>query len=158
MNEYQNIKLDVERSKTRAMIEMRCPQCRQGKMFKYPNWRIDKFDEMHDNCPVCGLHFEVEPGFWYGAMFVSYGFSIAILAIMGIVIYWGFNDPSVLGYIVPIPIVSLIAVPFNFRMSRSVFLHLFGLSNTNQNKLHKHFYCICYLKINPQSKVINLSL
>ena len=126
MNEYQNIKLNTERSKTRAMIEMRCPQCRQGKMFKYSNWRIDKFDEMHENCPVCGLHFEVEPGFWYGAMFVSYGFSIAILAIMGIVIYWGFNDPSVLGYIIPIPIVSLIAVPFNFRMSRSVFLHLFG--------------------------------
>lgn len=126
MKDYQNIQFDNQRSRFQAITEMRCPQCRQGKMFKYSNWRIDKFDDMHQNCPVCNLHFEVEPGFWYGAMFVSYAFSILILGILGLIIYWGFGDPSIMGYIIPIPIVSLLAVPFNFRMSRSVFLHLFG--------------------------------
>ena len=126
MKQYNNIQFDSERSRIEAMIEMRCPQCRQGKMFKYGNWRLDKFDDMHKNCPVCNLHYEVEPGFWYGAMFVSYGFSILILLLLGLTIYWGFGDPSVWGYILPIPVVSLLAVPFNFRMSRSVFLHLFG--------------------------------
>lgn len=126
MKQYNNIQFDSERSRFEAIVEMRCPQCRQGKMFKYGNGRIDKFDDMHKNCPVCNLHFEVEPGFWYGAMFVSYGFSILILLLLGLTIYWGFGDPSIWGYILPIPVVSLLAVPFNFRMSRSVFLHLFG--------------------------------
>jgi hypothetical protein len=32
----------------------------------------------------------------------------------------------VIYYIVPITILSLLTVPFNFRISRAVFLHLFG--------------------------------
>ncbi|MFC0184097.1 Protein of unknown function [Pseudarcicella hirudinis] len=126
MSEYKNLKFDVERSEFRAMMGEKCPQCRQGNMFKYPLWRVDKFDKMNENCPVCNLRFEVEPGFWYGAMFVSYGFSILLLILLGVVIYWFFNDPPVMGYVVPITIISLLAVPVNFRISRSVFLHLFG--------------------------------
>jgi uncharacterized protein (DUF983 family) len=121
-----SIRLDVKRSKLTAMVEGRCPQCREGKMFKYPFWRVDKFSEMNENCPVCGLKFEVEPGFWYGAMFVSYANTIALLVVLGIAVFYIFNDPPVLYYIIPVTILSLITVPFNFRISRAVFLHLFG--------------------------------
>ena len=31
---------------------------------------------MWDNCPVCGLQFEREPGYFLGAMYVSYGLSV----------------------------------------------------------------------------------
>lgn len=120
------IKLDVEQSKFMAMSKGLCPQCREGKMFKYPLRKISKFAEMNENCPVCGLKFEVEPGFWYGAMFVSYANTILLLVIMGIGMFYLFNDPPTLYYIVAITIVSILFVPFNFRISRSVFLHLFG--------------------------------
>lgn len=43
-----------------------CPQCRTGKMFKYPAWNWFKAYDMHQDCSVCGLHFEVEPGFFWG--------------------------------------------------------------------------------------------
>jgi uncharacterized protein (DUF983 family) len=46
MEDFKNIKLDTKRSKLAAMGEARCPQCREGKMFKYPFWRVDKFSEM----------------------------------------------------------------------------------------------------------------
>ncbi|WP_044172064.1 DUF983 domain-containing protein [Flectobacillus major] len=126
MTDHQGLKLDTECSRFRAIVEERCPQCRKAKMFQYPLWRVDKFDKMHNNCPVCNLRFEVEPGFWYGAMFVSYGFSVLLLVILGVMIFYVFNDPPIIGYIVPITVVSLLAVPFNFRISRSVFIHLFG--------------------------------
>jgi uncharacterized protein (DUF983 family) len=125
-SDTNNIKLDVKRSKLQAMGEARCPQCREGKMFKYPFWRVDKFSEMNENCPVCGLKFEVEPGFWYGAMFVSYANTVALLVVLGVAVFYLFNDPPVMYYIVPVTILSLITVPFNFRISRAVFLHLFG--------------------------------
>ncbi len=124
--EVTNVKLDVENSKFMAMSKGLCPQCRQGKMFKYPLWKISKFAEMNENCPVCGLKFEVEPGFWYGAMFVSYANTILLLVIMGVGIFYIFNDPPTVYYIVAITIMSIVLVPFNFRISRSVFLHLFG--------------------------------
>ena len=124
--EATNIKLDVENSKFMAMSKGLCPQCRQGKMFKYPIWKISKFAEMNENCPVCGLKFEVEPGFWYGAMFVSYANTILLLVFMGVGMFYLFNDPATIYYIVAITVTSILLVPFNFRISRSVFLHLFG--------------------------------
>lgn len=126
MESRSNIKLDVQCSKLAAISEGRCPQCREGKLFKYPFWRVDKFSEMHENCPVCGLKFEVEPGFWFGAMFVSYANTIAMLVVLGVSIFYIFNDPPVLYYIIPVTILSLLTVPFNFRISRVIYLHLFG--------------------------------
>ena len=126
MEDSKSIKLDVKRSKLAAMSEGRCPQCREGKMFKYPFWRVDKFSEMHDNCPICGLRFEVEPGFWFGAMFISYANTVGLLVVLGVSIFYIFNDPPMLYYIIPVTILSLITVPFNFRISRIVYIYLFG--------------------------------
>jgi uncharacterized protein (DUF983 family) len=126
MEENTKLRLDVKRTKIQAIGEGRCPQCREGKMFMYPFWQISKFDKMHEHCPVCNLRFEVEPGFWYGAMFISYAINVAFLALLGVAIFVIFNDPPILYYIIPITVLSLAAVPFNFRVSRSVFIHLFG--------------------------------
>ena len=34
---------------------------------------------MHDECPECGVSFEREPGFYYGAMYFSYGIGLRVL-------------------------------------------------------------------------------
>ena len=124
--EATNIKLDVTPNRFIAMSKGLCPRCREGKMFKYPLSKVSKFADMNENCPVCGLKFEVEPGFWYGAMFVSYANTILLLVVMGVGIFYLFKDPSTLFYIALVTVVSILFVPFNFRISRSVFLHLFG--------------------------------
>ncbi|MEA5140303.1 DUF983 domain-containing protein [Arcicella rigui] len=126
MEENTKLRLDVKRTKLQAMAQGLCPQCREGKMFMYPFWQVTKFDQMHAHCPVCNLRFEVEPGFWYGAMFISYAINVMFLAFLGVAIYIIFNDPPILYYIIPITVFSLAAVPFNFRISRSIFIHLFG--------------------------------
>ena len=35
---------------------------------------------MHDSCPTCGLHFNREPGYFLGAMYISYGLGVLIMA------------------------------------------------------------------------------
>jgi hypothetical protein len=35
---------------------------------------------MHDNCSHCGLKYQIEPSFFYGAMYVSYGLNVAGIA------------------------------------------------------------------------------
>ena len=34
---------------------------------------------MHERCPVCGLKFEREPGYFLGAMYISYALALGII-------------------------------------------------------------------------------
>src|SRR5262245_17416718 len=55
-----------------GIVRQRCPRCRQGAMFR-------GLFTMNDPCPVCGLLFEREEGYFLGAMYVSYILSSALL-------------------------------------------------------------------------------
>ncbi|MCY7349856.1 MAG: DUF983 domain-containing protein [Cytophagaceae bacterium] len=118
----------MQRTKFQAMIGGRCPRCRQGKVFMAPWWQVTKFSRMHEHCPHCGLRYEVEPGLFFGAMFISYAISVGIMIGIGVLSFVIFNDPDNiwLYYIIPITVASLVAVPFNFRISRVIMLHLFS--------------------------------
>jgi uncharacterized protein (DUF983 family) len=56
-----------------ALVKQRCPRCLQGQVFA-------GLFHMHAQCPVCGLPFEREPGYFTGAMYLSYGLGIIITA------------------------------------------------------------------------------
>lgn len=114
-------------SKLAAVVKARCPQCHDGRIFTHKWWNLLKFSDMHEHCPSCGLRYEVEPGFFFGAMYISYAFTVGIMIVGGIIIYNFFGDPSAEGYIIPITLVSLLMVPFNFRMARVIFIHLFSM-------------------------------
>ncbi|MFY0686148.1 MAG: DUF983 domain-containing protein [Cyclobacteriaceae bacterium] len=81
---------------------------------------------MHSKCGKCNLTYEVEPGFFYGAMYVSYAVSVAILIVCTFFLYFLFNDPSLTVYVITVIVTSFLIYPFNFRYSRILFLHGFG--------------------------------
>ncbi len=81
--------------------------------------------QMHENCPVCGLRFEVEPGFFFGAMYVSYAFSVALFTTIAIALSV-LGDYPVWVYAVSIVVAVILLFPYMFRYSRVIFLHLFG--------------------------------
>jgi hypothetical protein len=99
----------------RAILALRCPRCLEGSL-----WR--GFLSMNVACPVCGLVFEREPGYFTGAMVVSYGLAVPVLGAMVIGL-------MTLGGLDPVPalvigdIVYLVLVPFIFRYSRVLWLH-----------------------------------
>lgn len=68
---------------------------------------------------------EPEPGFYQGAMYVSYAFAVAMIATIGVVLYLA-GDPPEWVYITAIIVVTLLFAPWNYRASRIVYLHLFG--------------------------------
>ncbi len=107
-----------------AILKGKCPQCQQGDIFQFKWWQLKNFTKMNKVCPICKVNFEVEPGFFYGAMYMSYFITVFIVAIGGFSIYNFFNDPPVIFYIIPITLVSLLFTPFNFRISRVLYLHL----------------------------------
>lgn len=68
-------------SKLTAMFNARCPHCHEGRLFKYKWWNVLNFAQMHEHCPSCDVRYEVEPGFFYGAMYISYAFTVGIMLV-----------------------------------------------------------------------------
>jgi len=53
---------------------------------------------MHEHCQVCGLEFEREPGYFLGAMYISYMIGVVILALLCLLL-WKLTDWS-LGHVI----------------------------------------------------------
>lgn len=103
----------------------KCPRCRKGDIFKYPLKKISHFAAMHTECSVCSVSFSPEPGFYFGALFVSYAFTVAIMVAVWLVLYIFFNPAD---WIYGLALVSgaVLFSPITFRLSRVLWLYWFG--------------------------------
>lgn len=108
-----------------AALKCKCPKCRQGDVFSHAAYNLLKFSRMNKQCTVCEVRLEPEPGFYQGAMYVSYGFSVIGLVVIGTLLYYTIN-PDQWVYISTIIATMVLLVPLNFRYSRIVYLYSFG--------------------------------
>lgn len=69
-----------------SILHQRCPRCRMGNIFRYSIFR--GFPKMHERCPVCDLKFDREPGYFLGAMYVSYALGVAIVSVFAALLWW----------------------------------------------------------------------
>lgn len=109
-------------SKFQAVVASKCPKCRIGKMFVGSAYSFEK-QRMNDLCPHCGFRFEIEPGYFYAAMYVSYAFSVAETVTVAILTYKLTNNESPWLYLGVLLGAILLFSPFNFRYSRLILLH-----------------------------------
>jgi hypothetical protein len=66
-------------SKIYAMITGCCPKCHKESMYLDANpFNIMKIYAMNEKCSHCKLVYQIEPSFFFGAMFVSYGLGVLI--------------------------------------------------------------------------------
>lgn len=71
-------------SKLFAMVHRKCPHCHEGEFMVARNpYDLGQAGDLLDGCSVCHRKYETEPGFYYGGMYVSYGFAVAL----GVVVY-----------------------------------------------------------------------
>ena len=57
----------------------KCPRCNEGDFFKYQfTFNPSKITKIHKNCAHCDLKYMIEPSFYYGAMYVNYGITVAL--------------------------------------------------------------------------------
>jgi len=123
-------------SKLKAVLNGKCPQCRKGDMFESGALALSTFHKMRTHCTNCGLKYEREPGFFIGAMYVNYAFSVAIIIATGIAL-------NVLGiyniytFLLTVVGVIILLLPFLFRYSRIIYLHLFGGVSFKPNQVNQ---------------------
>ncbi len=126
-----------------ALLALRCPRCHEGQLFSHPAYNLTKFADMPTACPVCGQAYEPEPGFYFGAMFVSYAFSVAIFAVTTVALYFLASDPALWVYIVVVGTVALACTPLALRYSRALMLYWFGGVHYQPGRVHRPVRAAC---------------
>jgi uncharacterized protein (DUF983 family) len=105
------------RARLAAAAAGRCPRCGHGRIFR---GRL----AMHPACPSCGLRFEREPGYFTGAMYVSYVLALPVMAVCIAAVYLIAPQLSFEATVALAALCFLPFVPMLFRYSRILWIHL----------------------------------
>jgi hypothetical protein len=77
---------------------------------------------MYDRCPVCGLKLEREQGYFLGAMYISYGLALGMIAAFSILLWmfmrWPLEKNVVAAIIIFVPFAPIVS-----RLSRVLWIY-----------------------------------
>ena len=112
-----------------GLLKCNCPQCRQVNLFVHKNpYHLKDMHIMSENCPGCQFNVSQEPGFYWGAMYVSYGLSVGFSIVYFSVFYCFFGWLSD-AFIITNTVLLILIIPLVFRYARVIWLYLFGKQN-----------------------------
>ena len=107
------------------ILNCKCPKCKKENIFSTRGSVLSfKMPKMNDKCIACDYKFEIEPGFFFGAMFVSYALGAGQMIIC-LIIFWHFLDFPPLRIFFIITIMLILLSNINFRVSRSIWTYMF---------------------------------
>lgn len=106
-----------------SIFGLRCPKCRRGDLFATSAFSFDRPFEQYEHCPKCGQNYFPEPGFYYGAMFISYiGSGFFCLGFV-MLLHWVLGWSTMASFALLLVIVGVFFVWW-FRFSRAVYFHI----------------------------------
>jgi uncharacterized protein (DUF983 family) len=116
-----------------AILQAKCPRCRTGNLFPNSIISYRKLSQINHKCSACEAVFSPEPDFYYGAMYISYGFSVAIVVSVMIVLNNFFGNPPVSAYVVTVILLNLLFLPIMLRYSKVLYLYGLGKLSYDPN-------------------------
>src|SRR5690606_7310591 len=119
------LKMCKKGSKLHSIIKESCPRCQGENMYESKNaFNIFTATKMKETCSNCGLRYMIEPAFFYGAMYVSYGVGIGFGAI-AFVITKMFLETSLMTSFIAIVATLVIFYGIIMRISRNIWINIF---------------------------------
>ena len=78
---------------------------------------------MHERCPACGLLFNREPGYFLGAMYISYGLGLGFVVALGALLWeltrWRVDKVAIWTILIFLPFVPMLTF-----LSRVLWIYL----------------------------------
>jgi uncharacterized protein (DUF983 family) len=101
-----------------ALVRARCPRCRSGRIF-------GPLFAMNERCPVCGLVFQAEPGYFSAAWGISFfiGFPVVLILTMALASLVLPDWPLPL-VVIPAVLLYSLFVPLVWICSRVLLIHV----------------------------------
>src|SRR5690606_6364613 len=124
----------IKGTKIYSIITSTCPVCHKGEMYLENNpYKISKIMKMHDHCSHCGKKFKIEPSFFFGAMYVSYGVGVAIAVAAFIISYFFIGLDRNYTFLVII-LTLIILFPPIVRVSKNIWINFYVKYDKNKAK------------------------
>jgi uncharacterized protein (DUF983 family) len=112
-------------SKLNSILTGSCPKCQNESMYSDKNpLHLTKVLKMNENCSHCGLKYQIEPSFFYGAMYVSYGLNVAV-GIAAFIVSFVLFKTTIEQSFIAIVISLIVLFPFVLRLSRNLYINMF---------------------------------
>lgn len=112
-------------TKLYSILKGACPKCQEESMYINKNpYVLSDTLKIHQNCSHCNTKYRLEPSFFYGSMYVSYGvgiaFAVAAFVISNLILDASLNVTflSIIGTLV-------VFGPIIMRLSRNIWINLF---------------------------------
>ena len=112
-------------SKLYSILTGACPKCHQESMYANKNpYALREVIKINETCSHCHTKYRIEPSFFYGAMYVSYGVGIAFAVAAFVISFFVFNGtPNVI--FLSIVATLIVFAPIIMRLSRNIWINFF---------------------------------
>ena len=115
-----------------SILKGKCPVCHKGDLYVRKNpYFLSSTLKMYETCSNCGTRYKIEPSFFYGAMYVSYGLGVAF-AVAAFIIAYFFIGLDRLNTFFVIVGTLVIFLPVIARLSRNIWLNFFFKYDKNK--------------------------
>lgn len=112
-------------TKLYSILTGSCPRCHSESMYSSKNaYHPSKTLKMNEQCSHCGMRYKIEPSFFYGAMYVSYGVGIAF-AVAAFVISYLFIGTGLKVAFAAIVGTLIVFMPVIMRLARNIWINFF---------------------------------
>jgi uncharacterized protein (DUF983 family) len=117
--------MSYKESKFYSVINNKCPHCHQGNFWETNNpYNLKRFAKMNAKCPVCNEDFKREPGFYFGATYVSYGLTVTFGIVMYLLLAGAFKMNTV-PFLVTFSVLLIVLMPLFYRLARIIWINMF---------------------------------
>ena len=131
---YKFLQMLKKGTKLYSILTGSCPKCHYESMYKNPNpYVLPQLFKMNERCSNCGTKYKIEPSFFYGSMYVSYGVGIAF-AVTAFVTSFLFIGANLTTSFIAIVATLVLFLPVIIRLSRNIWINLFMKYNKDLAK------------------------
>lgn len=117
--------MNYKESKLFSIMNNKCPHCHKGNFWETSNpYDLKRFSKMNTRCPVCNEDFKREPGYYFGATYVSYGMTVAFGIILYAILY-GLFEIEVVPFLITFSILLILLLPVFYRLARITWINMF---------------------------------
>ncbi|WP_291871286.1 DUF983 domain-containing protein [Maribacter sp.] len=122
-------------NKLYSILTGTCPKCHEESMYLDKNpYHLGNILKMHERCSHCNTKYKIEPSFFYGAMYVSYGVGIAF-AVAAFVICKLLLQTTLLTSFFAIMGTLIFFMPVIMRISRNIWINFFISYNPEEKTI-----------------------
>ncbi|MDQ6477518.1 DUF983 domain-containing protein [Dyadobacter sp. LHD-138] len=108
-----------------SIARLKCPRCHRGNLFTKRNpYSFKDSMKMPDRCAVCNRDFQIEPGFYIGALWTSFPIVIFMMAFLSILLLV-FVKMDLEWFFVAITVILLLLQPIIIRLGRAIWINIF---------------------------------